>query len=151
MVRSSAIQSLRWPIDSGEQLDSEASKYSKMIKFAKISTVVLTPKFQRLCRHGAMVFFLLIVVIGNLPRAREDIGQYASGVVLHSAAYAILALLIAAGSRGSEFQRGIKATLTIVVMGALDEYAQSFFPYRTASIMDWMIDVASGGLASALF
>ena len=99
-----------------------------MIKFAKISTVVLSPNFQRLCQRSAIVFFLLIVVIGNLPRAREDIGQYASGLVLHSVAYAILALLIAVGGSGNGSQRAIKATLTIMVMGALDESAQSFFP-----------------------
>ena len=122
-----------------------------MIKFAKISTVVLSPNFQRLCHRSAIVFFLLIVVIGNLPRAREDIGQYASGLVLHSVAYAILALLIAVGGSGNGSQRAIKATLTIMVMGALDEYAQSFFPYRTAAVMDWIVDVASGGLASAFF
>ncbi len=122
-----------------------------MIHRSKISTLVLSPNVQRHCYHAAIVIFLLIVVIGNLPRAREDIGQYASGLVLHAVAYAILALLVAAGSRGNASQRAIKATLTIAVMGALDEFAQSFFPYRTASVTDWMVDVAAGGLACVLF
>jgi VanZ family protein len=36
------------------------------------------------------------------------------------------------------------------MMGALDECVQSFFPYRTAAVTDWMVDFAAGGLVSIL-
>jgi VanZ family protein len=34
-------------------------------------------------------------------------------------------------------------------MGAIDEFVQSFFPYRTASVTDWLVDVGAGTLAAA--
>jgi VanZ family protein len=36
------------------------------------------------------------------------------------------------------------------LMGALDEYVQSFFPYRHAAIGDWYVDVSAGIFMSAL-
>lgn len=114
-----------------------------------ISKVLLTRKFQQLCYRGAMALFLLILVVGSLPGARDDIGQYASGIVLHALAYGVLAGLFFVGSSGSALARAIKAALTVATMGALDEYVQSFFPYRTAAIGDWMVDVAAGSLVSA--
>jgi VanZ family protein len=36
----------------------------------------------------------------------------------------------------------VKAVLTIAAMGALDEYIQSFFPYRHGSVGDW-VDVSA--------
>ena len=98
----------------------------------------------------AISIFVLIVVLGSLPGAREDVGHYASGLVLHSIAYAVLALLVFLGSSGGGIRRGIQATLTVAAMGALDEGVQSFFPYRSAAVTDWMVDVAAAALVSAL-
>jgi VanZ family protein len=33
-------------------------------------------------------------------------------------------------------------------MGGLDEYVQSFWPYRTAAVSDWLVDVVSGAVIS---
>ena len=115
-----------------------------------ISRVLLAPKFQNLCYFSAMLLFLLIVVIGSLPGARHDIAQFASGLVLHSAAYAVLGLLIFVGSQGDRSRRALKAVLTVAAMGAADEAVQSFFPYRTAAVSDWLVDVAAGGIVSAV-
>ncbi len=109
-----------------------------------------TPRCQALCYRSAISMFALILVLGSLPGAREDLGQYASGLVLHSVAYALLGVLVFLGGSGSGSRRAIKATLTVAVMGALDEGVQSFFPYRTAAVTDWMVDVAAAGAASAL-
>jgi len=116
----------------------------------RISRLLDTPKFQALCYQTALSVFVLIVVFGAIPGAREDVGHYASGLVLHSLAYAILGLLVFVGSRGRGSQRAFKATLTIAMMGALDEGVQSFFPYRTAAVTDWMVDAAAGGFVSLL-
>ena len=115
-----------------------------------ISGLLETPKFQNFCFRSAISIFVLIVVLGSLPGAREDVGQYASGLVLHSVAYAVLGLLAFLGGGGSGSQRALKATLTVAVMGALDEGVQSIFPYRTAAVTDWMVDVAAAGVVSAL-
>jgi VanZ family protein len=121
-----------------------------MSKIHGISKLLNRPKFQALCYQTALSVFVLIVLLGSLPGAREDVGHYASGLVLHSLAYAILGLLVFVGSHGRGSQRALKATLTIAMMGVLDEGVQSFFPYRTAAVTDWMVDVAAGGLVSML-
>ncbi len=116
----------------------------------KMFGILLNPKFQKFCYFAAMSFSLAIIVIGSLPGARNDIGQYASGWLLHSLAYAVLGVLIYVGSKGNESWRAVKTVLTVAVMGAADEYVQSFFPYRTAAIGDWMIDCSAGLAVSAI-
>jgi len=92
--------------------------------------------------------FILIVVIGSLPGAREDIGQLASGGVLHSIAYAILAMLTFIGGNGNESRRALWTVLKVAAMGAIDECVQSFFPYRTAAVGDWLVDLTAGAVIS---
>jgi VanZ family protein len=115
-----------------------------------LSRIRQAPRLQRLSYRCAIVLYLLILLLGSTPGAREDIGEYASGVVLHLAAYTALTVLLFVGSSGMRTGRAVKSMLTIAAMGALDEYVQSFFPYRTASVTDWMVDLAAGAFASTL-
>jgi VanZ family protein len=119
-------------------------------RFASLSAMpqslyflLLDPRLNRL-RHGAAILmFLAIVIAGSIPGARADIGQYAPGVVLHSCAYSVLALLWFTASRGSAASRSVATVLAIALMGAIDESVQSFFPYRGASLRDWMVDCSA--------
>jgi hypothetical protein len=117
---------------------------------AAFSALLLNPTVRRLCPAAAIAIYLLIITTGNIPGARADIGQYAPGPVLHSIAYAGLAGLWFVGSRGSAPARAAKAVLAIAVMGALDETVQSFFPWRGASVLDWMVDCTAAIVAAAL-
>jgi len=72
----------------------------------------------------------------------------ASGVLLHSIAYAGLTFLLFTGSTGTLVQRAVKAVLTIAAMGALDEFVQSFFPYRHGAVSDWLVDCSAAVLAT---
>ena len=108
------------------------------------------PRLRFACRACAAIMYLAIVVAGNVPGARADIGQYAPGVVLHSAAYAVLTLLCFLGSTGSPSARAVKAVLEIALMGAGDEFIQSFFPYRGADVRDWAVDCSAAILVSLL-
>lgn len=121
-----------------------------MTKKPRAATILLDSRFQHTCYASAMTLFLAIVVVGSIPGARHNLGQYASGLVLHSAAYAILSALIFLGSRGSASRRAIWAVITIAMMGATDEYVQSFWSYRTAALGDWLVDVVSGGVISTV-
>jgi VanZ family protein len=121
-----------------------------MNKSPNIAAVLLSPKFSQRCYSSAMVLFLLIVVMGSLPGARQDIAQLASGLVLHAGAYASLGALVFFGSRGPAARRAVKTALTIALMGAIDEYVQSFFPYRTAAVSDWLVDVAAGSVVAVV-
>ncbi|MHA4870111.1 VanZ family protein [Duganella sp. PWIR1] len=114
-----------------------------------LKLLLLTSAHARLRYWTAIVLYLLILVLGSIPGARKDIGEVATGVILHSIAYAGLAFLIFTGSTGSLAQRAAKAVLTIALMGALDEYVQSFFPYRHGAVSDWLVDCNAAVLASA--
>ena len=60
----------------------------------RAATMLLNSRFQHTCYASAMTLFLVIVVLGSIPGARHNLGQYASGLVLHSAASAILSALM---------------------------------------------------------
>jgi hypothetical protein len=109
-------------------------------RIAVLNQLLLTPSHARLRYWSAIVLYLLILVIGSIPGARQDIGDLASGLVLHSCAYAGLTFLLFTGGSGGVAARAVKAVLTIALMGALDEYVQSFFPYRHGAVSDWLVD-----------
>lgn len=117
---------------------------------ANLSSLLSNPLLRRSCLAAAILMYLTIITTGNIPGARADIGQYAPGAVLHSIAYAVLAGLWFVGSDGTGFARAGKAVLAVAVMGALDEYIQSWFPWRGADVHDWMVDCAAAIVASAL-
>jgi hypothetical protein len=124
-----------------------------MVRFAMtiaLSQLLTDPRLRFACRACAAIMYLAIVVAGNIPGARADIGQYAPGVVLHSTAYAVLTLLCFLGSTGSPAARAVKAVLAIALMGAADEFIQSFFPYRGADVRDWAVDCSAAVLVSLL-
>jgi VanZ family protein len=115
-----------------------------------LSTFLHHPRRRLLCLTAAVLMYLTIITTGNIPGARADIGAYAPGAVLHSIAYAVLAALWFVGSRGTAFARACKAVLAIAVMGAGDEFVQSFFPYRGASVRDWAVDVSAAIVISSV-
>jgi hypothetical protein len=108
------------------------------------------PRLRFACLACAALIYLAIVVTGNIPGARADIGQYAPGVVLHSSAYAVLACLCFLGSTGGPGARAVKAVLAVALMGAGDEFIQSFFPYRGADVRDWAVDVSAAIVAGSV-
>ena len=111
--------------------------------------LILTSSHARLRYWTSIVLYLLILILGSIPGARQDIGQVASGLILHSVAYAGLTFLQFTGCRGSLALRAGKAVLTIALMGALDERVQSFFPYRHGAVSDWLVDCSAAVLMAA--
>ena len=115
-----------------------------------LSLLVLDDRLRPWRCAAALILCVLIVMIGSIPGARAEIAQVASGIVLHSLAYSCVTFLMFTGSRGSKAARAAKAVLTVVVMGAIDEYVQSFLSYRHGAVSDWMLDVASALLTAGL-
>ncbi|WP_227470721.1 VanZ family protein [Massilia sp. YMA4] len=115
-----------------------------------LNILLLQPSHARLRYWGAWTMFALIVIVGSIPGARADAAEVASGVVLHSCAYAVLAFLIFTGSRGTPTQRAVKAVLTIAAMGAIDECVQSFLPYRHGAVRDWLVDCTAAVVTASL-
>jgi hypothetical protein len=114
---------------------------------AMLSQLLMHPRLRSFCISCAVLMYLMIIIAGNIPGARADIGHLASGVVLHSLAYAVLACLCFLGSTGSPAARALKAVLAVALMGAGDEFIQSFFPYRGADLRDWAVDCTAAVLA----
>ena len=63
-----------------------------------------------------------------------------------------LAALVVVGLLASRAGKGwyLLPSLWIAAMGAGDEYVQSFFPYRGASVRDWAVDVSAAIVASSV-
>ena len=116
-----------------------------------LSSLLQPPLNVRRALHAlALLGLAAILVAGSIPGARTEVGAYASGVVLHGLSYAFLATLWFLGATGTPLQRALKAMLAIALMGAVDEWVQSFFPYRSGDVRDWLVDVTAATLASTL-
>lgn len=115
-----------------------------------LSTLVLDERLRRRRFYCAFLMFAAILVMGSIPGARAEIGQFGSGIVLHSVAYGSLTFLLYTGTPGSRGRRAARAVLTVAVMGALDELVQSLLPYRNGSPADWLIDCAASLVAAGL-
>jgi VanZ family protein len=118
--------------------------------FNLIHLFVLTPAHANLRYRTALILFALILILGSIPGARQDIGQVASGLILHSCAYAGITFLLFTGGSGGLAARAMKAVMTVAAMGALDEVVQSFLPYRHGAVGDWMVDVTSAIVTAAV-
>jgi VanZ family protein len=105
--------------------------------------LLIARRHARLRLYTAYFLFLMILVAGSIPGARQEVGQYASGVILHAGAYSTLAYLIFTGCNFSTRQCAVRAIGTVAVMGALDEMVQGFWTYRRAAVGDWLIDVSA--------
>jgi len=112
--------------------------------------LVLDSKLRKFRLGLAIVLYLAILIIGSIPGERQAIGQFAPGVVLHSLAYAGLAALWFTGSTGDGAQRALKAVFAVALMGAGDEFVQSFFPYRGATVTDWLVDCIAAVVAATV-
>ncbi len=115
-----------------------------------LKTLLFTSSHARLRYGSALAMFALIVIVGSIPGARADAAEVASGVVLHSCAYAVLTFLVFTGGSGVPAQRAIKAVATIAAMGAFDELVQSFLPYRHGAIGDWLVDCTAALVTASL-
>ena len=117
---------------------------------ALFKLLFLDPAVRKFRLGLAIALYLAILIIGSIPGERHAIGAFASGLVLHAIAYAGLATLWFTGSAGDGAQRALKAVFTVALMGAGDEFVQSFFPYRGAAVGDWLVDCVAAVVASTV-
>lgn len=115
-----------------------------------LSHLILDERLRRFRFASALLLFALIVILGSIPGARQEIGTMASGLILHSLAYSVLTLLLFTGGTGSRTGRALKALALVALMGAIDELVQSQLPYRHGAVQDWMVDITSSMITAAL-
>lgn len=89
----------------------------------------------------ALVLYLMILVLGNMRGMSEQLLPDASDKLIHAVAYGGLAALLFVGLRWPAWPRAMGIVALIAVLGAVDEYIQSFMPHRDADVMDWVADV----------
>jgi VanZ family protein len=117
------------------------------------STLIQTlfgPTWRPARLRAGFALYALILILGSVPHARAEVGLFASGLVLHSTAYAIITFLLATGIDRRPLSRSMRAFLIVVAMGAIDECVQSFFPYRTAAVSDWLVDCGASFIMTSL-
>lgn len=107
-------------------------------------------KYRKLRLYSAFFLYFLILILGSIPGARRDVGEIAPGLILHFSSYSIITSLLFTGYEGQPSRKAIQAFFTVAAMGALDEYVQSFFPYRTAAVSDWVVDATASFLTVSL-
>ena len=120
-----------------------------MTMFATLTQLCFADHHARLRFRTALFLYALVILIGDIPGARADVGQYASGVVLHSFGYGVLTLILFSGIAGSMGRRALLAVLMVMAMGALDEFIQSFLPYRRGAVSDWLVDITAATAVAA--
>lgn len=117
---------------------------------ALLRLLFIDPSLTRTRIRLAAIAYLAILVLGSIPGGRAEIGEVASGVVLHSVAYGGLALLIFCGIEGTPARRALTSVMAVAAMGAVDELVQSFFPYRGAAVGDWLVDCTAAIVTAAV-
>lgn len=94
-------------------------------------------------RRFGYLGYALVIILGTIPGARSEVGEVASGFFLHFTTYAFIAALLFTGHVGSAASRVWRTVMIVSLMGAMDEFIQSFLPYRHGTIRDWYVDVAA--------
>lgn len=117
---------------------------------AFLTPLISDPGYRKLALRAAFLLYAAILVLGSIPGARAEVGEVAPGVVLHGTAYAIITMLLVCGTQGGFRTRACLSCLIVAAMGAVDEGVQSFFPYRTSSVADWLVDVHAALLTSVV-
>lgn len=99
---------------------------------------LLTPQN---CRRAALVFFAAMVLAGSVPGQAEALTSVIYDKLLHFLAYSILSALVYCAVQGGPLRRMLLTLVGVALLGAADETLQALFSYRTASLLDWQIDM----------
>lgn len=118
---------------------------------SRVAKFFLDQQYRILRFRLAFLLYFLIIAFGSIPHARTAVGHVAPGVILHLLAYSLITALLLTGTTGALFRKSWQALLIVALMGALDEWVQSFFSYRTAAMGDWLVDCSAGIMTILLF
>jgi len=109
----------------------------------------LTATVRKGCAALAVLMYAAILVLGSIPGARAEVGELASGLILHMLAYGAITLLLFIGIGLGRAHGAGRVLLAVALMGALDELLQSYLPYRSGALGDWAIDIGAAVLVLA--
>jgi VanZ family protein len=103
-----------------------------------------------------LVYVTLILALSSQPHLKPPLSFKNSDKLFHALEYLGLGLLLARALRASLRMRepGFAAVIALaacVLMGASDEYYQSFVPGRESSVYDVLADSVGGAMAQLLY
>ena len=96
----------------------------------------------------ALLWLALVLTATSIPN--PDVPNVPGGdKVAHTIMYGVLTLLVAHALSGSRRLLGAAAATVplVALIAAVDEWHQLFIPGRSASVADWLADMAGAGLA----
>ena len=92
---------------------------------------------------AAMLFFSLLLILGSMPGQAQALSARFGDKLLHMLVYGLLTFLCYRAITTTKTLRIAITLLMIALFGLFDEVAQSFLPYRNASLLDWWFDMAA--------
>jgi len=113
-------------------------------------SLIIDDRWRTLRYRAAWMLYVAIVLMGSVPGVRAEMGNVASGIVLHTVAYGAITFGLFTGTSASKQTRALRSIGTVVLMGAVDELVQSFLPYRRGAVSDWLIDCNAAVIMVAL-
>ena len=99
---------------------------------------------------AAVLFFSLMVILGSVPGEAHALSARFGDKLLHLLAYGLLAALCFRAISAKKIFRIAGTVILIAAFGLLDEFVQSFLPYRNASLADWCFDIGAALLVVSL-
>jgi hypothetical protein len=98
----------------------------------------------RRCAIVALIFFLMMVMVGAIPGYAEVLSNAVNDKLLHLLAYSILTGLIYYSLPESPIPRALRTLVFVALLGGLDEIVQTNTSYRSANLVDWAFDMLAG-------
>lgn len=97
----------------------------------------------------ALIFFLLMIIVGSLPGNAQALTEKINDKILHFLAYSLLTALIYL-SLSTTHLRKFTLTLSIIAILAMtDELIQSTMTFRNASLYDLSVDILAASLIAS--
>lgn len=90
-----------------------------------------------------LMFFIAMLSAGAVPGQAHALSVGLGDKTLHLLAYGLLSVLCFHSFKASLRARSLLTLTMIAVLGLLDEWIQSYLPYRNASFIDWCFDMTA--------
>lgn len=93
-----------------------------------------------------LIFFFAMIAIGAIPGNATALSNSFGDKFLHLLAYGFMTFLCFRALNGRRLMQSLISLSIIGLLGLVDEWTQSFLPYRNASLLDWCFDIAAAGI-----
>ncbi len=97
----------------------------------------------------ALIFFLLMIIVGSLPGNAQALTEKINDKILHFLAYSLLTVLIYLSLSTTHWKKFTLTLSIIAILAMTDELIQSTMTFRNASLYDLSIDILAASLIAS--